>query len=77
MLNWLWIIVGLILLYFVVKAAVKSGVREVLQLDKIEYAPCPNCGHFYPKHDEKCPACGFLRNDSGKGDGIAQRLRKD
>lgn len=59
--------VACILLYFVVKAAVRDGIAEAKGLsgdengqDSISKIKCVACGKEHEMDDPKCPFCGHV-----------------
>ena len=60
-----------VILYFIIKAAVRNGILEARRienaplsanpLDRIAQIPCPSCGKKHDMDYPKCPYCNHRR----------------
>jgi len=58
-----------VILYFIIKAAVRNGILEARHIkntpaepmDQIAKVPCPSCGKKHDMDYPKCPHCNHMR----------------
>jgi len=62
------VVLGYYILYSIVKAAVRDGIREtqkpmepLINLDSMAVIACPRCNKRHEMDDPKCPYCGYVR----------------